>query len=158
MEKQQTFTDMEYGNRKKATRKEIFFKKMEDVVPWDEIKDLISPYYYPEKAVNSGRKKVSLETMMRMYLVQNWFSLSDPATEDEIYDSYAMRSFIGVNFNDKTKQVPDETCLCHFRHLVEKNKIGEKIEQLIIKKLDDNGLIMHGGTIMDATIIGSVLK
>jgi IS5 family transposase len=66
-----------------------------------------------------------------MYLIQNWFSLSDPATEQEIYDSYAMRTFVGVNFDNKSEQTPDETCLCNFRHLLEKHKLGEKIEELI---------------------------
>jgi len=149
---QTTFSDIEYGNRKKKTRKETFFEQMEQIMPWSEIYDIILPYYDTGANKHGGRKKIPLETMTRMYLVSNWFTLSDPATEDEIYDSYAMRSFVGVNFNDKSKQVPDETCLCNFRHLLEEHKLGKKIEEMVAKKLDECGLIMHGGTIVDAMI------
>jgi IS5 family transposase len=96
-----------------------------------------------------------LDKILRIYFIQNWFSLSDPATEQEIYDSYAMRTFVGINFDNKSEQTPDETCLCNFRHLLEKYKLGEKIEKLIVDELNENGLMMKGGTIMDATIIPS---
>ena len=152
---QTTLADVEYRNRKKKTRKETFFEQMEGIMPWAEIYDIIGPYYNTDANKHGGRKKIPLETMIRMYLVSNWFTLSDPATEDEIYDSYAMRTFVGVNFNDKSKQVPDETCLCNFRHLLEKHKLGEKIEEMIAKKLDECGLIMHGGTIVDASIFAA---
>jgi IS5 family transposase len=153
MTNQLTFTDMEYNNRKKKTRKEEFFNQMERIIPWDEILALISPFYYGNS--NRGRKRIPLDKILRMYLIQNWFSLSDPATEQEIYDSYAMRTFSRINFDNKSEQTPDETCLCNFRHLLEKHNLGEKIEKLIVDKLNNSGLIMKGGTILDATIISS---
>jgi IS5 family transposase len=149
-----TFTDMEYGNRKKKTRKEEFFAKMETVVPWEEIIKIIAPIYETAANKHGGRPRIPLQIMLRMYLVQNWFSLSDPATEDEIYDSYAMRNFVGINYIGKS-QCPDETSLCNFRHLIEEHKIGEQIEKLILKKLEISGLIMRGGTILDATIMSA---
>jgi IS5 family transposase len=155
---QLTFTDVEYSNRRKKTRKEEFFNQMEKIIPWNDIISLISPFYYGDinkKSSNRGRKKILLDKILRMYFIQNWFSLSDPATEQEIYDSYAMRTFVGINFDNKSEQTPDETCLCNFRHLLEKHKLGEKIEKLIVDKLGENGLIMRGGTIVDATIIPS---
>jgi IS5 family transposase len=157
MTTQLTFTDIEYKNRKKKTRKEEFFNQMERVIPWDEIISILSPYYYGDngRRKHRGRKRIDLNKILRMYLIQNWFSLSDPATEQEIYDSYAMRTFVGINFDNKSEQTPDETCLCNFRHLLEKHKLGEKIEELVVNKLNNNGLIMRGGTIVDATIISS---
>ena len=85
--------------------------------------------------------------------MQTWFNLSDEGTEDAIYDSYAMRSFLGINF--MTEQVPDATTLLKFRHLLEKHNIGEKIFTDIRDRLEESGLLMHGGTIVDATIISA---
>lgn len=149
---QQTFTDIEYSKRKKKTRKAIFLEKMEEIVPWDEIIELIEPFYYHNK---TGRPAVPLMIMVRMYLLQIWYSMSDPETEDSVYENYVFRQFMGINFKGKGLQVPDESCLCKFRHLLEKHKLGEKIFELVKKLLDDNGLIMHGGTIVDATIIAA---
>ena len=91
--------------------------------------------------------------MLRMYLMQNWFNLSDAAIEDAIYDSYAMRSFMHIDFLEE--QVPDATTLLKFRHLLEEYKIGEKIFADVTARLEQSGLIMHGGTIVDATIIAA---
>lgn len=91
--------------------------------------------------------------MLRMYLMQIWFNLSDEGIEDSIYDSYAMRTFMHIDFNEQ--QVPDATTLLKFRHMLEKNKIGEKIFADVNKRLDNSGLIMHGGTIVDASLIAA---
>ena len=88
-----------------------------------------------------------------MYLMQIWFNLSDEGLEDSIYDSYAMRTFMHRDFNEQ--QVPDATTLLKFRHMLEKNKIGEKIFADVNKRLDNSGLIMHGGTIVDASLIAA---
>jgi IS5 family transposase len=86
-----------------------------------------------------------------MYFLQTWFSLSDEKVEDEIYDSYAFRTFMGVDFY-KT-QAPDATTLCTFRKILEENGLTIEMFHYIKQALDDNSLIMHGGTIVDATII-----
>lgn len=88
-----------------------------------------------------------------MYLMQIWFNLSDEGIKDSIYDSYAMRSFIHIDFNEQ--QVPDATTLLKFRHILESNKVGEKIFADVNKRLDQFGLMMHGGTIVDATLIAA---
>lgn len=147
---QQTFSDMEYSNRRKKTKREEFLDSMEQIIPWQYWVDFIVPYYPSGKR---GRPPKNIETMLRMYLMQNWFSLSDEGTEDAIYDSYAMRSFMHIDFF--AEQVPDATTLLHFRHLIEDNKIGEMIFNDVKARLDKAGLIMHGGTIVDATIISA---
>lgn len=123
---------------------------MDAIIPWNDWVELIRPYYPSGKR---GRPTVGIETMLRMYLMQDWFNLSDEAIEDAIYDSYAMRSFMHLDFLER--QVPDVTTLLKFRHLLEKKKIGEKIFADVNERLDKAGLIMHGGTIVDATIISS---
>lgn len=148
--KQQTFTDIEYSNRRKKTKREQFLEMMDKMIPWKEWCDLIRPCYPTGKR---GRPPKEIETMLRMYLMQNWFNLSDAAVEDTIYDSYAMRTFMNIDFC--TEQVPDATTLLHFRHLLEENHIGEQIFRDVNRRLEKAGLMMHGGTIVDATIINA---
>ena len=93
--KQETFTDIEYSYRKKKTKREEFLEIMDEIIPWDEWVGVIKPYYPKGKR---GRSPMGIEKMLRMYLLQIWFNLSDPATEDAIYDSYAMRKFAGIDF------------------------------------------------------------
>ena len=150
MEKQLSFTDIEYAGRKRTTKREEFLKKMDEIIPWKKWIEIIQPYYPEGKR---GRPVRGIETMLRMYLMQIWFNLSDEGIEDAIYDSYAMRSFLGINFMNE--QVPDATTLLKFRHLLEENKIGEAIFNDIKDRLEKAGLIMHGGTIVDATIISA---
>ena len=86
MKKQETFTDIEYSFRKKKTKREEFLEIMDEIIPWDEWVGVIEPYYPKGKR---GRPPMGIEKMLRMYLLQIWFNLSDSATEDAIYDSYA---------------------------------------------------------------------
>ena len=94
-----TFTDIEYSYRKKKTKREEFLEIMEEIIPWDEWVGVIEPYYPKGKR---GRPPMGIEKMLRMYLLQIWFNLSDPATEDAIYDSYAMRKFTDIDFMTET--------------------------------------------------------
>ena len=150
MKDQITLTDVEYGNRKRTTKREKYLNKMEEIIPWKAWVEMIRPYYPKGE---HGQPVRGIETMLRMYLMQTWFNLSDEGTEDAIYDSYAMRSFLGINF--MTEQVPDATTLLKFRHLLEKHNIGEKIFTDIRDRLEESGLLMHGGMIVDATIISA---
>ena len=147
---QQTFSDIEYSNRRKKTKREEFLDSMDRIIPWDYWIELIRAHYPSGKR---GRPPRGIETMLRMYLMQNWFNLSDAAIEDAIYDSYAMRSFMHIDFLEE--QVPDATTLLKFRHLLEEHKIGERIFADVTARLEKSGLIMHGGTIVDATIIAA---
>ena len=147
---QMTLADMEYSNRKKKTKREEFLDAMNEIIPWSYWVDIIRPYYFNNKR---GRKPIGIETMLRMYLMQIWFNLSDEGIEDSIYDSYAMRSFMHIDFHEQ--QVPDATTLLKFRHMLEKNKIGEKIFSDVNARLDRAGLMMHGGTIVDASLIAA---
>ena len=93
---------------------------MDEIIPWDEWVSVIEPYYPKGKR---GRPPMGIEKMLRMYLLQTWFNLSDPATEDAVYDSYTMRKFTGIDFMKES--VPDETTLCKFRHLLEVNGLNK---------------------------------
>ena len=150
MERQTTFSDFEYANRKRTTKREEFLKTMDEVIPWRELVACIRPHYPSGKR---GRPPRGIEPMLRMYLLQVWFNLSDEAVEDSIYDSYAMRSFVGLNFLEE--QTPDATTLLHFRHLLERHGLGKKLFEKINALLEERGCMMRGGTIVDATIISA---
>jgi len=145
---QTTFADMEYAERKRKTKREKFLSKMDKVIPWDSFEEIIKPYYYTN---TKGRKAKGINKMLRMLFLQEWFNLSDEGVEDTIYDSYAFREFMGINFLDE--QVPDATTLLKFRHLLERHEIGKKIFAEVAKLLQQNGLIVENGTVIDATII-----
>ena len=147
---QQTFSDIEYANRKRVTKREAFLNMMDEIIPWAEWVELIRPFYPKGE---QGRPPRGIELMLRMYLLQVWFNLSDEMVEDSIYDSYAMRRFVGLDFFEK--QVPDATTLLKFRHLLEKHQIGEQIFKAINGFLEVNGCMMRGGTILDATILSA---
>ena len=145
-----SFTDVEYSKRRRVSRREQFLDTMDATIPWSRWVGLIEPFYYSSRR---GRKPKSLETMLRMYLLQAWFSLSDEGVEDAIYDSYAMRRFLGLDFT--VEQVPDATTLLHFRHLLEKHQLGRKLLESQGEIFEEQGWIMRGGTIVDATIIAA---
>ena len=148
MSHQKTFTDFEYENRKRKTKREEFLVMMDKILPWDEWVAIISPYYPSGKR---GRPVRGIETMLRMYFLQIWFSLSDEMTEESIYDSHAMRKFMRVGFGEE--QAPDATTLLKFRHLLEDNNLCEKLFKDLNERLESSGCIMRGGSIVDATII-----
>lgn len=147
---QPSFTDLEYSNRRRVSRRERFLEQMDAVVPWDRWVGVIEPFYY---SGTKGRRPIPLETMLRMYLLQAWFSLSDEGVEDAVYDSYAMARFMRLDF--AVEQVPDATTLLHFRHLLEKHQLGEALFAEQNRIFDEEGWIMRGGTIVDATIIAA---
>jgi IS5 family transposase len=123
---------------------------MDAAIPWATWVGLVEPFYYDGKR---GRKPKPVETMLRMYLLQVWFSLSDEGVEDAVYDSYAMRKFMRLDF--AVEQVPDATTLLAFRHLLEKQKLGEKLFESQNQIFEREGWIMRGGSIVDATIIAA---
>ena len=126
---------------------------MDATIPWSTWVGVIEPHYYADRPGKRGRKAKPIETMLRMYLLQAWFSLSDEGVEDAIYDSYAMRKFMGLDF--AVEQVPDATTLLHFRHLLEEHQLGEKLFEAQNEIFEREGWIMRGGSIIDATIIAA---
>ena len=89
--------------------------------------------------------------MLRIYFLQQWFNLSDPAVEEALYDSTVMRQFAGIDLG--SEPVPDETTVCKFRHLLEQHELGERLFERVGELLQQKGLRLSTGTIVDATII-----
>lgn len=146
--RQQTFTDIEYACRKRQTKRDEFLKIMDEIIPWEEWIAYIKPHYFDNKV---GRPARGIEPMLRMFLLQSWFNLSDEAVEDSIYDSYAMRTFMKIDF--MREQAPDATTLCRFRKLLVDNGIAKAFFDAVSQGLIERGHMLKGGSIIDATII-----
>src|SRR6185312_14711868 len=150
MKKQLTLASNDFERFRKPTRRERFLAEMDGVVPWAELVALIEPYY-PRATSAGGRPAAGLERMLRIHCLQLWFSLSDPAVEEALYDSLAMRAFVGIDLG--REPAPDETTACKFRHLLEQHGLGEKIFARVNGYLAEQGLKLGTGTIVDATIL-----
>lgn len=147
--RQKTLADEGFERFRKPTRRDQFLAEMEDIIPWRDLCNVIEPFY--PKPKGAGRPPVGLERMLRIHFLQHWFSLSDPAVEEALYDSRAMRRFVGIDLG--REPAPDETTVCHFRHLLETHNLGDQLFALINAYLQENGLKVSTGTIVDATII-----
>lgn len=147
--RQQTLAEATFERYRKPTRRERFLAEMDQVIPWGELCGVIEPFY--PKPEGAGRPPVGVERMLRIHFLQHWFTLSDPAVEEALYDSRALRSFVGIDLG--REPVPDETTVCKFRHLLEAHHLGDQLFALIAEYLQEQGLKVSTGTIVDATII-----
>ena len=138
------------GWKKKVLKSERFLKEMNAVVPWKRLVALIEPHYADGRL---GRKPFPLELMLRIYCLQHWFSLSDPAAEEAIYDRNSFQRFLSLDIVGQN--VPDETTILNFRHELETHRLTEAIFVEIGAHLAQKGLTMKTGTIVDATLIAA---
>ena len=148
--KQITLASAGFEKHAKTTKRGVFLAEMDRVVPWELLCALIQPVY-PKG--DNGRPPVGLERMLRIYFLQAWFNLSDPAVEEALYDSETMRRFVGIDLG--LEAAPDETTVCKFRHLLERHTLGEPIFATVNAHLKASGLRLSTGTIVDATIISA---
>ena len=135
----------EFAQKKRVTRREKFLAEMEVVVPWSRLEALIVPQYPSGGRV--GRQPIGVPRMLRMYFLQQWFGLADEAVEDAIYDSQAMREFVGIDLGRES--VPDATTLLKFRRLLETKKLTAKLFEGINEHLVTRGLLLRRGTMVE---------
>ena len=133
----------------KRTRKREFLAQMERVVPWAALVQLVTPHA-PEG--RKGRPPFSVETMLRVHFMQQWFTLSDPAMEEALHDVALFREFAGLGWDSR---IPDESTILRFRHLLERHQLTDQILNLVNDLLRDKGLMLKAGTVVDATLISA---
>ena len=138
----------EFQRYAKQTRREQFLEEMDAVMPWAELLALVAPHYAKGEA---GRPPVGLAIMLRVYFLQQWFDLSDPAVEDALYESAVMRRFAGIDLG--RAPAPDETTILNFRHLLEAHELCGPMLDAVNLYLESCGIRITTGTIVDATII-----
>jgi transposase, IS5 family len=148
MTDQLSFSDAEFEGKRKRTRREVFLAEMDQVIPWATIEAVIEPVY--PKAGN-GRRPYPLSTMLRVHFLQQWYSMSDPAMEEALYEIASMRKFARLSLTHGA--IPDETTILNFRHLLERNGLTNQILIAVNVHLADKGLMLRQGSIVDATII-----
>ena len=148
---QTSFSELEYATKKKQTRRDRFLSQIEAVTPWDALTQVIAPHY--PNSGGRGRPPIGLARMLRMYVAQQCFGLSDEGIEDALYDSQTIRRFVGINLNREA--APDATTLLKFRRLLEEQHLTESIFNTINAHLADQGLFLREGTIVDATLIAA---
>ena len=150
MQRQVSFSQAEYAGKKKQTRRDKFLAEMDRVVPWARLVDRLRPFYPKGER---GRPPVGLERMLRIYFLQHWYGLSDEALEDALYDSQALRGFAGIELS--LAAVPDATTMLKFRHWLEHHELTKALFDEVGAMLEERGLLMRQGTIVDATIIAA---
>ena len=148
MGQQHTFAGLAWSGKKKTTRREQFLTEMDAAIPWAQLLAVIAPQY---PAPKQGRGVMPLARMLRIYFCQQWFNLSDPAMEDALYDSESIRRFVGIELGEEA--VPDETTILRFRHLLERHQLTAALFETVNTLLDQRGLTVKRGTIVDATIL-----
>lgn len=142
--------EMTSSRSSRLTQRQRYFKRLNELCPFDAIEKLIRPHYF--LSGQRGRPPYPLETMIRIHILQISYNLSDPATEDLLSENWVAREFVGLDWGACT---PDETTILHFRHLIEKHHLGEKIFGLINAVLQEQGLLIKQGAVIDATFIDS---
>jgi len=145
-----TFASLTWNPKGRTTRRERFLAEMNAVLPWKRLTVLIEPHYPKGRG---GRPAMPLERMLRVYFMQQWFNLWDPQAEEALYDIELMRRFAGIELAEDA--IPDETTILHFRHLLEKHQLTEKIFAEVRTLLEEKRLLLKSGTIVDATIISA---
>lgn len=147
--RQRSLAEEGFEKFRKPTRREKFLDEMNEVIPWAGLCEVIEPFY--PKGEGAGRPPIGVERMLKIHFLQHWFNLADPAAEEALYDSRAMRRFVGIDLG--REPVPDETTICKFRHILERHNLGAELFRLINEYLAENGLNVRTGTIVDATLI-----
>lgn len=144
-----SFSELEFSQKKRKTRREKFLERMECLIPWERFERKIEPYY--PKAGN-GRPPYPLSIMLRVHCLQLFYNLGDPAMEDALYEIETMRKFARLQL---TGPIPDETTILNFRHLLEKHELGAVLFDEVKQLLSDQNLMLKEGSIIDASIIAA---
>jgi len=151
-ENQLSFSSLDFASKKKLTKRDVFLAEMTAAVPWSALEALIDPFY-PKMGPQGGRRAFPLPAMLRIYCLQQWYQLSDPGAEEALYDSQSMRAFAGLDLG--RDQIPDETTILNFRHLLERHELTKAIFAAVKEHLESRGALLRGGTIVDATLIAA---
>ena len=150
--KQLSLGESGFERKTKRTRKREFLDEMNLVVPWTELVLLIAPHA-PTPGAKGGRPPFAVEIMLRIHFVQQWFNLSDPAMEEALYDTPMFREFVGLDAGEDN--LPDESTILRFRHLLEAHNLSLQILATVNATLAAKGLLLKSGTVVDATLIAA---
>ena len=149
---QLSFASLDFLAKKKRTKRDVFLSEMAAVVPWGALEGVIEPHY-PKIGLKGGRRPFPVGVMLRIYCLQQWYTLSDPGAEEALYDIQSMRAFCGLELGRDA--IPDETTILNFRHLLERHDLTKAVFAAVAAHLEARGEMLRGGTIVDATLIAA---
>lgn len=134
--------------------KSQFFDQMNLLLDWTSIDSEIKKYYSKGFSV-AGRPSYSGLLLFKMSLLQTWYGLSDYEVEEKVNDSLSFMKFVGLTLEDS---VPDNTVLSRFRTELTRKQGYEKLMDLINIQLEEKGILLKKGAIVDASITDSPRK
>ena len=151
-DEQPTFASVGFDIYRRPTRKHEFLRRMNRVIPWEELAKEVQPYYPKKEGL--GRPAKPLIWMLKLYFLQLWYGLSDPATEDQMYDSHAVQEFLGLDLGKDWP--PDETTICKFRHLLERHRLGEGLFERVkeIHSVEVTAANVHDSQVVEKLLHG----
>jgi len=120
-------------------------------VDWKRLLKPIEAAVAKERASASpaGRSRTDLLVIVKCFLLQMMYNLSDPRLEEEIADRRSFQIFLGLTSHDA---IPDETTICRYRELFARLGLDKKLFKGFNRQLAERGLIVGKGTIVDATL------
>ena len=136
MDAQLSFGSLDFASKKKRTKRDVFLAEMAAVVPWPMLEAIIEPYY-PKVGPQGGRRPFPIAVMLRIYCLQQWYSLSDPGAEEALYDIQSMRAFCHIELGRDA--IPDETTILNFRHLLEAHGLTKAVFEAVADHLEARG-------------------
>ena len=146
MNDQPSPADLDYHRKRKRTRPEEFLERLESLVPWQWLESCVEPDYFPAER---GRRPYRLSVMLRVHIVQLCYNLSDPATENLLYEAESVRRFARLRLSEP---IPDASTILDFRHLLERRPLGQGLFGEIKGHLVEQRVRLREGTVVDATI------
>ena len=147
---QLSFASLDYAAKKKRTKREVFLSEMDPVVPWSKLEAVIEAHYPKANLTGGARRPFPLTVMLRIYVLQQWYQLSDPGAEEALFDIPSMRQFAGLDLSRDA--IPDETTILNFHHLLERHNLTKAVFAAVAEHLQERGAMLRGCTIMDATL------
>lgn len=148
---QLSIADQQFSQRRKTSRTAKMLDKIKTFVDWTSIEKEVKIIDKTQSG-QGGRPPLPLGWKIKMLFVQFLFNLSDPKLEDELIDNLSFQRFVGINWNN---EIPDFTTLWRFKEALIAHPLSDKIFDLIVQQLEQKGLLLKRGTIVDATIIQS---
>ena len=132
MDGQLSFATLDYAGKKKRTKRDVFLAEMAAAVPWSVLEAVIAPHY-PKEGPQGGRRAFPIAVMLRIYCLQQWYNLSDPAAEEALYDIRRCASSAILNTD---AIIPDETTILRFRHLLEAHELTKTLFEAVAEYLE----------------------
>ena len=148
---QLTFADIAIADKRKPSRISIKLEKINKIVNWKEILEIVQVVDRTDK-YQGGAPHKDLLVKVKMIFLQFLYNLSDPELEDQVNDRLSFQKFVGIGF---TTTIPDYTTIWRFRERLIEEKLNDKLFEKILGYIDERGLLLKQGTIIDATIIES---